>query len=169
MKKLYKRDFYLKKIRGFYSDDEIIKVITGVRRCGKSSLMEMISEELKEKGISESNIIFINLDKRPYKSIKTSEELEMLIDRLCENVLGMKYLFIDEIQNVKDFEETINAYREEGEFSIFLTGSNSYLLSGEMATKLTGRYVEFEMSTLSFNEYIGMKKYFGKVKMCLFT
>ena len=162
MKKLYKRDFYLKKIRGFYSDDEIIKVITGVRRCGKSSLMEMISEELKEKGISESNIIFINLDKRPYKSIKTSEELEMLIDRLCENVFGMKYLFIDEIQNVKDFEETINAYREEGEFSIFLTGSNSYLLSGEMATKLTGRYVEFEMSTLSFNEYIGMKKYFGK-------
>lgn len=162
MKKLYKREFYLQKIRGFYSDDELIKVITGVRRCGKSSLMEMISEELRERGIAKDNIIFINLDKKPYKSIKTPEELEALIDRFCENVSGMKYLFIDEIQNVKNFEETINAYREEGDFSIFLTGSNSYLLSGELATKLTGRYIEFEMSTLSFNEYIGMKKYFEK-------
>jgi hypothetical protein len=161
MKLLYKREYYLEKIRGFYSDDEIIKVISGVRRCGKSSLMEMICEELIEKGIAESNIIYIHLDRRPYQAVKTAEELEKIIDEKCENIKGLKYLFIDEIQNVKGFEEVINAYREEGEYSIFITGSNSYLLSGELVTKLTGRYIEFEMSTLSFNEYIGMKQLYG--------
>lgn len=161
MKRLYKREFYLNKIRGFYDDDEIIKVVTGVRRCGKSSLMEMICNELKEKGVEDKNIIYIHLDRRPYKSIKTAKKLEEIIDERSQNVDGMKYLFIDEIQNIDSFEEVVNAYREEGEYSIFITGSNSYLLSGELATKLTGRYVEFEMTTLSFNEYIGMKKFFG--------
>ena len=161
MKKLYKREFYLNKIRGFYDDDEIIKVVTGVRRCGKSSLMEMICNELKEKGVEDKNIIYIHLDRRPYKSIRTAEKLEEIIDEHSKNIDGMKYLFIDEIQNIDAFEEVVNAYREEGEYSIFITGSNSYLLSGELATKLTGRYVEFEMTTLSFNEYIGMKKFFG--------
>lgn len=74
----------------------------------------------------------------------------------------MKYLFVDEIQNVKDFEEVINAFREDGDYSIFITGSNSYLLSGELITKLTGRYIEFEMYTLTFEEYIGMKEFYGK-------
>lgn len=161
MKKLYKREFYLNKIRGFYDDDEIIKVVTGVRRCGKSSLMEIICNELKEKGVEDKNIIYIHLDRRPYKSIKTAEKLEEIIDEHSKNIDGMKYLFIDEIQNIDAFEEVVNAYREEGEYSIFITGSNSYLLSGELATKLTGRYVEFEMTTLSFNEYIGMKKFLG--------
>ena len=77
-------------------------------------------------------------------------------------IKGMKYLFIDEIQNVDGFEEVINAYRGEGDYSIFITGSNSYLLSGELVTKLTGRYIEFEMMPLSFEEYIDMKKFFGK-------
>lgn len=162
MKKLYKRENYLSKIRGFYSDEDMIKVITGVRRCGKSSLMEMIVQELIESGVTEKNIIFIHLDKKPYKSIKKTEQLEALIDEKSDGVNGLKYLFIDEVQNVKNFEETINAYREEGDYSIFLTGSNSYLLSGELATKLTGRYIEFEMTTLSFYEYIGMKKFFKK-------
>ena len=75
---------------------------------------------------------------------------------------GLKYLFLDEIQNVKGFEESINAYREEGEYSIFITGSNSYLLSGELATKLTGRYIEYELLTFSFDEYLGMKRMIGK-------
>lgn len=161
MKLLYKRESYLEKIRGFYSDDEIIKVITGVRRCGKSSLMEMICDELLEKGVAKDNIIYIHLDRRSYKTVKTSEELEKIIDQKCENVNGLKYLFIDEIQNIKGFEEMLNAYREEGEYSIFITGSNSYLLSGELVTKLTGRYIEFEMSTLSFSEYLGMKRLYG--------
>ncbi len=162
MDKLYFREKYLSKLRGFYDDADVIKVITGVRRCGKSSLMEMICSELIADGIDPKKIIYIHLDKRPYKTVKTSEELEAIIDSKTQGIIGTKYLFIDEIQNVKGFEESINAYREEGDYSIFLTGSNSYLLSGELTTKLTGRYIEFEMKTLTFDEYIGMKKFLGK-------
>ena len=156
--KLYRRENYLKKIRGFYHDTDLIKVITGIRRCGKSCLMQTIAEELKESGISAANIVYINLDKRGFKSIKTPEQLEETIDQLC-TAEGTKYLFIDEIQNVENFEEVINAFREEEEYSIFITGSNSYLLSGELVTKLTGRYLEFEMYPLTFDEYLGMKQF----------
>ena len=162
MEKLYKRELYLSKIRPFYKDVDMIKVLTGVRRCGKSSIMQLICDELIDNGVSKSNIVYINLDKRPYKSIKTQERLEKVIDELFLGVKGKKYLFIDEIQNVKDFEESINAYREEGDYSIFITGSNSYMLSGELVTKLTGRYIEFKIGTLSFYEYIEMKKLFNK-------
>lgn len=162
MEKLYYREKYLKKLRGFYDDVDMIKVITGVRRCGKSTLMEMVCGELLEKGIDPQNIIYIHLDRRPYKSIKTSDKLEEVIDAKAVGLNGVKYLFIDEIQNVDGFEEVVNAYREEREYSIFLTGSNSYLLSGELATKLTGRYIEIEMRTLTFDEYLGMKQYFDK-------
>ena len=162
MKKLYRREMYLKQIRGFYDEDEIIKVISGVRRCGKSSLLETIMQELKERSVPEENIISINLDKRPYISVRSTESLEKVIDERSEGINGLKYLFIDEIQNIKGFEEVINAYREENDYSIFITGSNSYLLSGELATKLTGRYIEFEISTLAFDEYLAMKRFFGK-------
>lgn len=116
---LFCREQYLSKIRGFYHDTDIIKVITDVSRCGKSSLMEMIRDELISEGV-------------------------------------------DEIQNIQNFEEIINAFRNDGDYSIFITGSNSYLLSGELATKLTGRYVEFELFTLNFNEYLSMKKFYQK-------
>lgn len=159
--KLYRRENYLKKIRGFYHDTEMIKVITGVRRCGKSSLMETIAVELEESGIPAENIIYLNLDKRGFRSIKTADQLDELIEK-SSVAAGTNYLFIDEIQNVKDFEEVINGFREEGTYSIFITGSNSYLLSGELATKLTGRYLEFDMYTLSFEEYLGMKEFLGK-------
>lgn len=157
----FKRECYLKKIRGFYHDCEIIKVITGVRRCGKSSLMETIAQELSESGVAAENIIYLDLDKRGYKNVKTAEQLEKCIEEKS-NVQGTKFLFIDEIQNVENFEEVINAFRGEGDFSIFITGSNSYLLSGELVTKLTGRYIEFEMFPLNFQEYLGMKRFWGK-------
>lgn len=161
--KIYHRENYLKKIRGFYHDTGLIKVITGIRRCGKSCLMKAIAEELEsESGIAKENIVYINLDKRGYKSIKKAEQLEELIDRECR-APGVKYLFIDEVQNVEGFEEVLNAFREEEEYSIFITGSNSYLLSGELITKLTGRYIEIEMFPLSFDEYIGMKVFLGQV------
>ncbi|MBO4919318.1 MAG: AAA family ATPase, partial [Erysipelotrichaceae bacterium] len=159
--KLYKREKYLKRIRGFYHDTDIIKVISGVRRCGKSCLMQMIADELTESGISQENIFFYNLDRYGYKNIKTADDLEKLLFQK-DHPSGTKYIFIDEIQNVEGFEPVINALREEGEYSIFITGSNSYLLSGELATKLTGRYIEFELFTLTFDEYIGMKKMYGK-------
>lgn len=158
---LYKREEYLKRIRGFYHNTDIIKVITGVRRCGKSSIMLMIMDEILKSGISEENCIFIDLDSRKYNKVKTKQALEELLDSYS-NINGTKYIFIDEIQNIKDFEEVINSFRNDGDYSIFITGSNSYLLSGELVTKLTGRYIEFEIFTLSFYEYLEMKKFFNK-------
>ena len=160
MEKLYKREDYLSKLRGFYNDT-MIKVITGIRRCGKSYLLKTVIEELISNGIKEKDIIYIELDKKKYKNIKTPEELENAIDELIIDD-DFKYLFIDEVQNVTGFESVINAYREEGNYSIFLTGSNSYLLSGELVTKLTGRYIEVEMLPLNFYEYVDMKKFLGK-------
>lgn len=160
MKKIYKREEYLKKIRGFY-DDTMIKVITGIRRCGKSYFLKSIIEELITRGVKEKDIINIELDKKEYKNITKPKELEELIDKMVTDD-DFKYLFIDEVENVKDFEKVINAYREEGRFSIFLTGSNSYLLSGELATKLTGRYIEIEMMPLNFYEYVDMKRFLEK-------
>lgn len=159
--KLFRREKYLSRIRGFYDACDLIKVISGIRRCGKSSLMHTIAEELKEKGVPEENLIFYNLDKYGYKYIHTPEQLEELLFS-NQDIKGIKYVFIDEIQNVKDFEPVINALREEEEYSIFITGSNSYLLSGELATKLTGRYIEFELFTLTYDEYKEMKKFYNK-------
>lgn len=158
---LYFREKYLKRIRGFYRDTEIIKVITGVRRCGKSCLMETVKCELLQGGIPKENIISLDLDSREFRKIKTGEQLEQAID-LRSSGDGVKFLFVDEIQNVEHFEEVINAFRDDGNYSIFITGSNSYLLSGELATKLTGRYVEFELFPLSFDEYLDMKAFYGK-------
>ena len=158
---LFRRENYLKKIRGFYHAADIIKVITGVRRCGKSSLMQIVADELREGGTREDQIIFLNLDKRGYRKIKTADQLDELIASFPKSEV-MSYLFIDEIHNVKGFEEVVNAYREEGDYSIFIAGSNSYLLSGELATKLTGRYVEIEMFPLTFDEYLEMKTFYGK-------
>lgn len=158
--RLFPREKYLKKIRGFYHDDGMIKVITGVRRCGKSCLMQCIAEELRAEGVDDGHIVFFDLDRYGYRSVKAPKQLEALIEPLLA-VSGTKYLFIDEVQNVEGFEDVLNGFRTEGGFSIFITGSNSYLLSGELATKLTGRYIEFEMQTLDFGEYCQMKRFLG--------
>lgn len=163
MAKYYRRDTYLSRINKFRDDCELIKVLTGVRRCGKSSILHIIEQDLIDDGVNPFNIIFIDLNKRPYKSIKTASQLEEIIDsKIANTSSGIIYLFIDEVQNVKGFEETVEAYRLEENHSIFITGSNSYLLSGDLITKLTGRYIEFNINTLSFDEYIGMKKFFNK-------
>ena len=137
----YPRENYLKKIRDFYHASDIIKVITGVRRCGKSCLMETIASELKATGIPDENIIFFDLDSKDYNKLQEPEQLEQLIDSI-PSTRGIKYLFIDEVQNIKGFETILNGFRSTNEWSIFITGSNSYLLSGELMTKLTGRYIE---------------------------
>lgn len=160
--KLYRRERYLAKIRGFYHDEGIIKVISGVRRCGKSCLMRTIAEELMEQGVPAERITYIDLDARGNRRVRTPDQLEKLIDSHPAEPGKTQYLFIDEVQNVKGFEELINGYRTDGGYSIFITGSNSYLLSGELVTKLTGRYLEFELFTLDFSEYLGMKDHLGK-------
>ena len=160
--KIYKRETYLKKIRGFYRDTELIKVITGVRRCGKSCLMQSIRDELLDGGVKPENLVYLDLDQREYRKITDADALDSLIEEKTAGIRGTTYLFIDEIQNVKDFEGVINGCRAGGGYSIFITGSNSYLLSGELVTKLTGRYLEFELFTLNFEEYLGMKKFLGK-------
>lgn len=157
----YPRENYLKKIRDFYHETDIIKVITGVRRCGKSCIMETIASELKESGIPTDRLYFFDLDSKAYHKILKAEQLEALLESIPP-VSGTKYLFIDEIQNVKGFEIILNSLRRTNEWSIFITGSNSYLLSGELMTKLTGRYIEFEMFPLSFEEYEGIKEFYGK-------
>lgn len=160
--KIYKRELYLSKLRGFYDDAGMIKVLTGVRRSGKSCILQSIADELHQKGVPEERLITINLDAREHRKVRTADQLEALIDGRAASQPGLKYLFIDEVQNVRDFEEVVNGYREDGDWSIFITGSNSYLLSGQLATKLTGRYIEVEVFTLTFPELLGMKRMLGK-------
>ena len=157
--RIYPREKYLKRIRPFY-DADIVKVITGIRRCGKSYLMKSIIKELLKDKNNENRIIYIPLDKRGFKNIKTPEQLEERIESFIKDD-EFYYLFIDEVQNVKGFESVVLAYQEEG-YSVFLTGSNSYLLSDEISTKLTGRYLTFETYPLDFAEYLEMKKFFRK-------
>ncbi len=145
------REKYLSMIRPFYHEAGLIKVLTGVRRCGKSTLMQQISDELSKSGVCSGNMVFIDLDSKKYHNVRSVKELESIIDSLFKESEEQKYLFIDEIQNVKGFERLINAYRNDG-ISVFITGSNSYLLSGELITKLTGRYLEFRICPFSFSE-----------------
>ena len=145
-----KRESYLQLIRPYYEID-IIKVITGVRRSGKSILLQTIRDELIEKGVLEEHIIYINLEDMDYDYIQNASDLNREIkDRMVD---GPKYyLFLDEIQHVKEFEKALSSFRATMDVSIFVTGSNSTLLSGEMATLLTGRTVEFEILPFSFYE-----------------
>jgi len=138
---MIKRELYLKKIRGFY-DNELIKVIIGVRRCGKSILLKQIIEELKEKGIEDSRIISINLEDLQYRNIKNEVDLyEYINPKIKEK--KKYYLFFDEIQLVDNFEKAINSFRATNDVSIFITGSNGKLLSGELATLLSRKVCKF--------------------------
>lgn len=145
-----KRELYLKQIRPFY-DSDIIKVITGVRRAGKSVLLKTITEELNENGIDDSHIIYLNLEDLDYEYIKDASDLNKEIkSRIRDN--DKYYLFLDEIQHIIEFEKALASFRATLNTSIFVTGSNSTLLSGELATLLTGRTVEFEVLPFSFGE-----------------
>ena len=156
--KIYPREKYLSKIRPFY-DSDIVKVITGIRRCGKSSILKTVIMELEAKNAGD-RIIYLPLDKRGFKNIRTPDELERRIEAQIKDE-DPYYLLIDEVQNVKGFEAVVLQYEEEG-YSIFLTGSNSYLLSDEISTKLTGRYLSFEIFPLDFGEYLEIKRFFRK-------
>ncbi len=158
MSKIYKREDYLKRIRGFYNDSSMVKIITGILGCGKTFLLKSIIEELLDNGVLDKDIIYIDLDNY---NITTPNALEQLIDSLITDK-GFKYIFIDEIQNIEDYEKLINAYRLEDNYSIFLTGSNNSIFNGKNITKLTGRCITMEVLPLNFYEYVDMKKFLGK-------
>lgn len=153
---MIKREIYLKKIRDSY-DSELIKVIMGIRRCGKSVLLLQIIEELKQKGIKEDHIIYMNFEDYDFVDYTEAKEFNKYIKEKIKDK-NKYYLFFDEIQNVKDFERVINSFRATMNVSIFITGSNSKLLSGELATVLTGRYISIKMMPFTYAEFLELKK-----------
>ncbi len=147
-----KRDNYLSILKNF-KDQQIIKVITGIRRCGKSTLLEIFQDYLKENGVEEKQIISINFENADYEELQDRKKLyEYIKERLVKN--KKTYVFLDEIQNVPEFEKTVDSLFIDKYVDIYITGSNAYLLSSELATLLTGRYVEIKMLPLSFKEYV---------------
>lgn len=146
------RDNYLSILKNF-KDQQIIKVITGIRRCGKSTLLEIYQDYLINNGVSKNQIISINFENADYDKLQDRKKLyEYIKNKL---VKGKKtYIFLDEIQNVYEFEKTVDSLFINKEVDLYITGSNAYLLSSELATLLTGRYIEIKMLPLSFKEYI---------------
>lgn len=149
------REKYLSKIRPFY-DQDLIKVITGIRRSGKSVILLQIIDELKENGIDESQIIYINFEFEDYSFIKNDMDLHNYIKERIINEQKY-YLLFDEIQNVEKWEKAVNSFKASKNVSIFITGSNSDLLSGELATHLAGRYVSFKVYPFDFKEVCEIK------------
>ena len=151
---MIKRENYLDTIRPFY-DQDLIKVITGIRRCGKSTLLLQIIEEIQEK-VDNNHIIYINFEDVKYADIADYKDLNNYITKKIKDE-NKYYLFFDEIQNVNRWEKTINSFKATLNVSIFITGSNSDLLSGELATLLSGRYVSFKLQPFTFEEVCNLK------------
>ena len=139
-------------------DTEFIKDFIGMRRTGKTQLMLSIVDELKNKGIPSENIIYISLESREYNHIENYNQLDEVVYSLLENIDGKLYLLIDEIQQVNGWEKSINSYRVDLDCDIYITGSNSKLLSTELSTLLAGRYVQIPVYPFSFNEVLAYKK-----------
>ena len=133
---MLKREIYLDRIRGFYHHKELIKIIFGLRRCGKSVILEQIVEELKEEGIDEDHIIFLNFELLEYAFIKTAIDLDKYIKDIAKDD-KIYYVFLDEVQKIEDFDKAINSIRVRGKFSVFVTGSNSRMTVTELSTELT--------------------------------
>ena len=143
-------------------DTEDIKVITGVRRCGKTVLLKQIIDELKNSGIASENIIYINFESSKYKNIKNDADLDEFVFSKTKNLNGKVYLLFDEIQKVKNWEVSLNSYRVDLDCDIYITGSNSQLLSGELATLISGRYISINMLPFSFKELI---QYYNEINV----
>jgi len=150
---MIKREMYMSRIRPFIGSD-LIKVMTGIRRCGKSVMLELIKQELIESGINPSSFISINFEDMRYSHLQTARALHDEIINMAAGIEGKVYLFFDEIQEVKDWEKCINSFRISLDCDIYITGSNATLLSGELATYLGGRYVEFVIYPFSFTEFL---------------
>lgn len=154
--KLKKRDFYLNKLIAF-QDNEPVKVITGIRRCGKSSLMKLMILHLRESGIPDEQIIAMNFESMEFRSMDVKAFYDYVVSRKPAD--KKVYLFFDEVQRIAEWQDAINSFRVDFPCDIYITGSNAYLLSSEFATYLSGRYVEIKMLPLSFKEFIDFHGY----------
>lgn len=152
---MIKREMYMSRIRPFIGSD-LIKVMTGIRRCGKSVMLELIQQELKETGVNPDQIISINFEDMSYTHLQTASSLHDEIKKRAAKIEGKVYLFFDEIQEVEGWEKCINSLRISLDCDIYITGSNARLLSGELATYLGGRYVEFVIYPFSFAEFMDL-------------
>ena len=149
---MIERNEYLENLISF-KDKNLIKVITGIRRCGKSTMFELYQSYLKENGVEEEQIITVNLEDGDYRGIRTSEKLYQYVEsKLVKS--NKNYVFLDEVQQVENFQEAVDWLYVKKNVDLYITGSNAFLLSGELATLLSGRYVEIKMLPLSFKEYI---------------
>jgi predicted AAA+ superfamily ATPase len=154
---MIKREMYMSRIRPFFGT-ELIKVMTGIRRCGKSVMLELIKQELTESGVNPAQFISINFEDMNYSHLQTAKALHDEITQKAADIDGKVYLFFDEIQEVKDWEKCINSFRVSLNCDIYITGSNAKLLSGELATYLGGRYVEFIIYPFSYAEFMELYK-----------
>ena len=157
---MIKREIYLKSLRPLYNETSLIKILYGLRRSGKSVLLTQIIEEIVGLGVKEDHIIYINFESLEFVNIKTAVDLDKYIkDRTLKS--GTYYLFLDEIQNVDEFEKALNSLRITNKYSIFVTGSNSKMTFSELSTDLSGRYLSFRVNPLCFKEVVeitGSKK-----------
>ena len=153
---LRKRDFYLKRMISF-QDTEMIKVMTGIRRCGKSSLMKLMVEHLRESGVENDQILEINFESMSIPEMDARGFYEYVKARICPD--KRTYLFFDEVQKVPGWENAVNSFRVDFDCDIYITGSNAYLLSSELSTYLSGRYVEIKVLPLSFREFLDFHGY----------
>ena len=151
---MLKRDEYIKKIVPFI-DKDVIKVLTGIRRSGKSVMLKLLMEELKKRKINENQFIYINFENLKYRNLKNYEKLYDFILNKVNKKYKNYYIFLDEIQEVEEWEKCVNSLRvdEDFDFDIYITGSNAKLLSGELSTYLAGRYIEFVVYPFSFKEF----------------
>ena len=156
---MLKRDEYIKKIVPFI-DKDVIKVLTGIRRSGKSVMLKLLMEELKNRGINENQFIYINFENLKYRKLKNYERLYDFILNKVDDKYKSYYIFLDEIQEVEEWERCVNSLRvdEDFKFDIYITGSNAKLLSGELSTYLAGRYIEFVVYPFSFKEFFEIMK-----------
>jgi len=153
---LKKRDLYLEQLKAF-QDTEMIKVITGIRRCGKSSLMKLMANHLRESGITEAQIIEINFESMQFSDMTVREFYDYVTERAVKN--KRMYLFFDEVQRLSGWENAVNSFRVDIDCDIYITGSNAHLLSSELSTYLSGRYVEIKVLPLSFSEFLDFHGY----------
>ena len=154
---MIERKRYIEKLVPFIGKP-IIKVITGIRRCGKSTLLKQIIQLLESKDISPEEIIHINMELMEFDHLKNYKDLYAYIQKLLTNRNGNYYIFIDEVQEVEGWEKAINSLLAEERSDIYISGSNAKLLSSELASLLSGRYVEFKMYSLGFSEFLAFRK-----------